>query len=60
MLSYNDGVYFALSTDEKPVKGVRNGDVLFEIDNFGKSDVPYIFMFDKANAVWYPKKGSGD
>lgn len=60
----SDGVYygavtlFGLSTDTKPTD-VANGSVFFEIDNFGSTEVPYIFMFDAENSTWYPETENG-
>lgn len=63
---YNkDNVYcspvtlFGLSTDTKPTN-VPNGSVFFEIDNFGSTEVPYIFMFDAENSKWYPETESDE
>lgn len=56
----HDGAYceavtlFGLSTENKPTD-VPNGSVFFEIDNFGSTDVPYIFMYDAENSTWYPE-----
>ena len=55
---YNAVTLYGLSTDNKPTN-VGNGSVFFEIDNFGKSDTPYIYMFDGANSVWYPSTQGG-
>ncbi len=38
--------YYGLSTDTKPVEGVNNADIFYEMDT-GK-----VFLFDAENGVW--------
>lgn len=38
--------YYGLSTDEKPVEGVKNSAVFYEMDT------QKIFMFDEENQAW--------
>lgn len=52
-------MYFGLSTETKPTS-CGNGSFFIEIDNFGKTDTPYIFCYDAENSKWYPELESGD
>jgi hypothetical protein len=49
MIVYNTWIHDVrcLSTDEKPVVGIKNGSTCLEMDT-GK-----LYMFDEANRVWY-------
>lgn len=38
--------YYGKSTDTKPVEGVKNAEIFYEMDT------KKIFMFDEENAVW--------
>lgn len=38
--------YFGLSSDAKPVEGVRNSEVFYEMDTKA------VYLFDEANKVW--------
>ena len=42
--------YHGLSTDEKPIKGVGNGSVYFEMDT------SKVFMFNADDQVWIELK----
>lgn len=42
----NRSEYYCLSTDTKPVDGVNNADVLYEMDT--KS----VFLYDEEHTVW--------
>lgn len=48
-------VYYGLSTDVKPVEGVKNSSVFYEMDKTVGSDGikrNRIFMFDEENHAW--------
>lgn len=38
--------YYGLSTDTKPVDGVKNADIFYEMDT------KKVFMFDEQNKTW--------
>ncbi len=38
--------YYGKSTDEKPVEGVNNADIFYEMDT------KKVFLFDAENKVW--------
>lgn len=42
-----------LSTDEKPVDGIKNGSCLYEMDT------STFYFFDEENKRWLPMKGGG-
>lgn len=45
-MTNNHGIGFCLSTDEKPVSGINNGDEVKEMDT-GK-----VYHFDEENSTW--------
>lgn len=56
MVSFTNNVGYGvcLSNDEKPASGVKNGDVLLEMDT-GKT-----YMFDEENTRWIEWAGAGE
>lgn len=46
MISYRDGTYYGLSTDDKPTVGVENGSPLIVMD---KSK---LYFYDEKNNEW--------
>lgn len=46
-LGYQEVKYYGLSTDTKPIEGVKNGDSYIEMDT------TYWYLFDEENKIWY-------
>lgn len=55
------GEFYGLSTDSKPTRDVKNGDILYLMDWKSLTEeeqtaaVSQVWMYDEENAVWLPQ-----